>query len=77
MMSLDIDTEVEKSSEIPHHSRGDSWRYLLDFFPDQRNYEDDVCTLILSNSPKDRNRMAQDLVTVRAKEYRRGERWYA
>ena len=32
-MSLGINTRVETSSEVPHHSHGYSWCYLLDFFP--------------------------------------------
>ena len=36
----------------------------------QPDYVDNVCILLLSNSPKRRNRTAQDRVTVWAKEYR-------
>ena len=32
MMFFCIDTGVEMSSEIPHHSHSHSWCYLLDFF---------------------------------------------
>ena len=36
MLSLCIDTGVETSSEVPHHSHGHSWYYLLHFFPNRR-----------------------------------------
>ena len=36
MMSLNIDTGVETSSEVPYHSHGHSCCYLLDFFPNRR-----------------------------------------
>ena len=43
----------------------------------QPDYVDDVCILLLSNSPNRRNSTAQDRVTVRAKEYRCIDRWWA
>ena len=33
MMSFHIDTGVETSPEIPHHSHGHIWCCLLNFFP--------------------------------------------
>ena len=36
MISLGIDTGVETSSEVPHHSHGHSLCYQLDFFPNHR-----------------------------------------
>ena len=35
MMSLGIDTGVETSSEVPHHSHCHGWCYLLVFFPNR------------------------------------------
>ena len=35
MMSLGIDTGVGMSSEVPHHSHGHSWCYLLNFVPNR------------------------------------------
>ena len=35
-MSLHINTGVETSSEVPHHSHNHSWCYLLDFFLNRR-----------------------------------------
>ena len=69
MMSLDIDTGVETSSEVPHHSHGHSCCYLLDFFPNRRLQLNQITWTMFG-----RHRTAQDRVTVRAKEYRSGER---
>ena len=79
MMSLGIDTGVETPSEV-HHSHGHRWCYLLDFFPNRRlqlnqiTWTMFVYLLLLSNSPKGRNRRAQDQANVRVKGYHRGER---
>ena len=61
-----------------HHSHSYSWCYLTKSpSATQPDYVDNVCILLLLNSPKGRNSTAQDQVTMPAKEYCRGERWCA
>ena len=58
VMSLGIDTGVETSFEVPHHSHGHSWCYLLDFFPNHCLQLKQITwtkfvNFFFSNSPKE------------------------